>query len=177
MWIRFFCNAAIRSSSSLVGIPTFGSRVITKVLEPVSRAAHEQRVECFSSPSQCASVLSQQLGSCRRCQRGAMAMASASQFSESLIYAEFLTWDSSSVSKDLSQECSAHAEVSISPDFAIEKPFRPRVSKRRGSRVVSAVWKSSADPRVSVMWYHTHIRPELHVSSGGHWFESSSSLL
>ena len=66
-----------------------------------------------------------------------------------LNYAEFLTWDFSSVFKDLSQQCFTNAEVPISPDFELEKLFWPRVSKRRASRVVSAVRKSSADSRVT----------------------------
>ena len=59
--------------------------------------------------------------------------------------------------KDLSQQGTTHEEVSMSPDFEMEKPFWPRVPKRRGSRVVSAVWKSSSDSRVFVLWCQTRI--------------------
>ena len=58
----------------------------------------------------------------------------------------------SSVFEDLSQQCPNHAEVPISSDFEIEKPSCKRVSKRRGSRVVLAVRRSSADSRGFVMW-------------------------
>ena len=69
--------------------------------------------------------------------------------------------------KDLSQQCSTPAEVSISPDFEIEKLFWPRASKRRGSRVVLAVRKSSADSRVFVMW----------VSCGAMWYHTRITCL
>ena len=48
----------------------------------------------------------------------------------------------------------------MSPDFEIEKPFWPRVPKRRGSPVVLAVRKSSADSRVFVMWVSCGARPK-----------------
>ena len=77
-----------------------------------------------------------------------------------LRYAEFLKWDFSNVFEGSSQQGTTHEEVSMSPDFEIEKPFWPRVPKRRGSRVVWAVRKSSADSRVFVMWVSCGARPK-----------------
>ena len=95
-----------------------------------------------------------------------MAMASASQNSRigKLSYAESLTWDFSSVFKDLSQQCSIHAEVSISPDFEATR-------QSSGLGGVRVECRLACVCNVGVMWMSDP------VSSGGHWFKSSSSLL